>query len=292
MSLFTGTGVAMVTAFSKNGLNLDAQGKIIDHIIDGGCEALFVCGTTGEPCTMSQQEQEDLIAFSIEKTAKRVPVFVGSGGNDTAESIRFSKIASDLGADGLMLVTPYYNKCTQKGAVAHFGAIADAVNLPIVVYNVPYRTGFNLLPNSVAELTKFKNIRAVKEASGNVEQMGEIISLTRNKIDLYSGDDALTLPAIAIGAKGGISVAGNAAPKITSDCTRAALKGDYKTAQELYFKLVPFIKALFAETSPVPIKYAMRKLGFDAGLPRQPLLDIERENAVKMDAALKALGLV
>lgn len=277
MSLFKGLGVAMITPFDKNGVNFDAAGKIIEHIIGGGASSLIVLGTTGEPSTMSQTECDDMIRFTIEKTAKRVPVIVGAGTNSTEKTIQSSLNAERLGADGLLIVTPYYNKCTQNGLVAHYKAVAESVKTPIITYSVPGRTGVNILPETALRLSDIKNIVAIKEASGNIDQVQEIIRLTKGKTDVYLGDDNLTYTGMALGAKGVISVVGNVIPDKMSTLTSLMLNGEYDKARELNFKLCPIYKALFVEVNPIPVKWAMNYIGLNAGVPRLPLTPLDEK---------------
>lgn len=292
MALFKGSGVAMITPFDENGIAFDALDKLIAHLLKGGTNAIFTCGTTGEPSTMTENERLSVIDFTLKKVNKRIPVFAGSGGNNTAEAALFSRKCENLGVDGLLVVTPYYNKCTQNGAVAHYKAISDAVNIPIVAYNVPTRTGFNLLPTTVQKLTDIKNVRAVKEASGDICQMLDIAALTRGRLDLYSGDDSLTVPAVSLGAMGVISVAANVVPDKIAQMTALALKGDYENAREIQFQLSPLMKALFSEVNPIPCKKALQFLGFAVGAPRLPLTEMETEHSEKLKDEMRKLGLV
>ncbi|MCL2062245.1 MAG: 4-hydroxy-tetrahydrodipicolinate synthase [Firmicutes bacterium] len=292
MSLFKGSGVAMVTAFSDSGINYGAQEKIIQHILQGGTNAIFVCGTTGEPSTMTAAEREALLDFTIKTVNKRVPVYAGSGGNNTAETVRFSRRCQDIGADGLMVVTPYYNKCTQNGLVQHYAAIGEAVNIPIIAYNVPGRTGVDIKPETAARLAQIKNIRAIKEASGDIHQISETMRLTQGKLITYSGDDSLTLPAVALGAAGVVSVAANVIPDKVSLLTKLALDGKFSAAAKEHFAAAPLMKLLFCEVNPIPVKKALQFLGFDAGIPRLPLTEMEKENAVLLHAEMQRLGLI
>lgn len=292
MSIFTGVGVAMITPFNENGVNFDAFGKHIDFLLENKVDALFVLGTTGEPSTMTLAEKESVLTFALEKVNKRVPVFAGSGGNNTAEAIKFSVRAEELGADGLLVVTPYYNKCTQNGVVAHYKAISDAVNIPIIAYNVPTRTGFNIAPATVLKLADIKNVVAIKEASGDIDQVLDVAAITRGKLDFFSGDDSLTVPAMSIGAKGVISVAANIIPRQMQQMTSLCLEGDYKAASEIHFEFAPFVKALFSEVNPIPCKHAANLLGFDMGIPRMPLTEMEKDNADKLEAIMRSINLI
>ncbi len=292
MPLFKGSGVAMITAFGQKGINYDAQEKIIEHIITGGSDAIFVCGTTGEPSTMTAAEREALIAFTVKSARGRVPVFAGSGGNNTAEAVQFSKRCEALGADGLLVVTPYYNKCTQNGLIRHFSAIGEAVGIPILVYNVPTRTALNVLPETAEKLAGVKNVRAVKEASGDIHQISEVIRLTGKTLDVYSGDDSLTVPAMSLGAAGVISVAANVIPRQMHDMAVLCASGKFTEAAALHFQYARLMKLLFCEVNPIPVKKAMNLLGFAAGVPRLPLTEMEPDNAERLAKEMKELGII
>lgn len=293
MELFEGCGVALVTPFAKSGkLNFEAFDKLLDRVIGGGADALVVCGTTGEPSTMTLTERESVISHCVSFVRGRVPVYAGSGGNNTAEVIKFSRRCEELGVDGLLVVTPYYNKCTQKGAYLHYKAVSDSMHLPIIAYNVPGRTGFNLLPETVAKLGDLKNVRGIKEASGNMEQMLEVSRLTRGKMTVYSGDDALTVPAMSVGAKGVISVAANVVPEKMSALTHSCLKGDFDKAARISFELYPLMKKLFCEVNPIPCKKALEFVGIEAGIPRLPLTEMEEAHAEELREIMKNLGLI
>ncbi len=292
MSIFTGVGVAMITPFDKQGINFDCFGKIIDYLIDSGVDMLCVCGTTGEPPTMSDNEKQQAIEFTVKKVAGRVPVVAGVGCNCTADTVESAKKAEKLGVDGLLVVTPYYNKCTQKGIVEHYSAIAKSVSTPIIAYNVPGRTGVNILPKTVAKLAEIDGVVGIKEASGNVDQLQEIASLVGDKMDIYLGDDALTYVGMTLGAKGVISVCANVAPKQMLAITEAMARGDYATAKNAQFALLPIIKSLFCEVNPIPVKKGMNFLGFDAGIPRLPLTEMEEENALRLKKDMENLRLI
>ncbi len=292
MSLFTGSGVALITPFTENGVNFDALGKLLDHVIGGKTDALFILGTTGEPSTMTRAEKESVIEYALQKVNKRIPVFVGSGGNNTADVTEWSRRCEAMGADGLLVVTPYYNKCTQNGVIAHYSVVSDAVNIPIVAYNVPTRTGFNMKPETIAKLADVKNVVAVKEASGDIDQLLEVARLTKNKLDFYSGDDSLTVPAMSIGAKGVISVAANVIPEKVHNMTKYCLENDYEKASEIQFEISPFVKSLFSEVNPIPCKKAMQLMGFDVGIPRMPLTEMEPETTAKMAELMRKLKLI
>ena len=292
MSIFTGSGVALITPFTENGVNFDALGKLIDHTVKGKTDAMFILGTTGEPSTMTKSEKESVIDFTMKRVGKKIPVFVGSGGNNTADVIEWSKRVQSMGVDGLLVVTPYYNKCTQNGVLAHYKAVADAVKIPIVAYNVPTRTGFNMKPETIARLADIKNMAAVKEASGDIDQLLEVARLTKGKIDFYSGDDSLTVPAMSIGAKGVISVAANVIPEKVHNMAALCFNNQYEKACEIQFEIAPFVKSLFSEVNPIPCKKALQLMGFDVGIPRLPLTEMEPETTAKMAEHMRKLGLI
>jgi len=277
MSVFKGAGVALSTPFTENGINYNAFESLIEYQIDGGIDCLLVCGTTGEPSTMTKKEKQDAISFVVNQANSRVPVMAGTGGNNTASVIEATKAASDLGADAILVVTPYYNKCTQAGLIKHYEAVAKATKLPVVVYNVPGRTGVNILPSTLKIMADIDNIAAVKEASGNINQIAEIASLCGDKIDIYSGNDDHIVPVLSLGGAGVISVIANVAPKDTHDMVMAFHNGDTKKALELQMKAFPLVKALFKEVNPIPVKAALNMLGFDMGKTRMPLCDPSEE---------------
>lgn len=255
MSVFKGCATALVTPFTKDGIDFEAYGRLIDFQIENGVDALVIVGTTGEPATMTSDERLAVIDFAVRRIAKRVPAIVGTGGNNTADVIAYSKKAEALGADALLVVTPYYNKCTQNGLIAHYNAVADSVNIPIICYNVPGRTGVNILPKTFAEIAKHKNIVGIKEACGNMEQISETALLCDGLADVISGDDGITVPIMSIGGTGVISVASNIAPKYVSEMTGKFLSGDTIAAGNMQLKLLPLVKALFSEVNPIPAKY-------------------------------------
>lgn len=292
MSIFTGAGVALCTPFTQDGVNFDAFGKLIDFQIDGGTDALIVNGTTGEPSTMSEEEKRAALSFALERTAGRIPVIAGTGGNDTKKVIAASIEAQKMGADALLIVTPYYNKATQKGLIAHYTAVADAVDIPIIVYNVPGRTGLNMLPETLAALVEHPNIAGMKEASGNLAQVSEMARLCGDKCDLYSGEDGLVVPLLSVGGKGVISVVSNIAPRIMHDMVEKFLSGDIASARELQFKVNPLAAALFCEVNPIPAKTALRLIGIDAGPLRLPLTEMSDANLARLKREMQAFGLI
>jgi len=290
---FTGAAVAIVTPMNENGsVNFAKFAEIIDKQIAAGTDAVIVCGTTGEGSTLSIEEHEAVMKFCIDKVAKRVPVIAGTGSNDTAFSVRLSKEAEAYGADGLLLITPYYNKTSQKGLVAHFGAVAEAVKIPCILYSVPGRTGMNILPETCKELSKFENIVAIKEASGNLSQIARIIALCGDDLAVYSGEDGQVVPIMSLGGKGVISVLSNVAPKETHEMAAACLSGDFKTGAALQLKYLALIDALFSDVNPIPVKEAMNLMGMNVGpcrLPLVPMSDAARENLKNQLAAVNLL---
>ena len=291
MRIFTGSGVAIVTPFNESGVNFDAFGRLIDFQIEQGTDAIIVCGTTGEPSTMTTQEKEAAIGFAIQHVNGRVPVVAGTGGNNTADVIAASKHAQELGANGLLIVTPYYNKCTQAGAVAHYYAVADAVDLPIIVYNVPSRTGFNVLPETLLKMSEHPNIAAMKEASANITQIVEMFRLCGDSVDFYSGNDDHIFPLLALGGQGVISVVANVAPKDTHELVAAYHRGDTGASRALQFKLNPLVQALFTEVNPIPVKAGLNLMGFNMGNPRLPLTPISQGNLDKLRTAMINYGI-
>ena len=293
MAIFTGAGVAFVTPMKENGdVNYEVLGEMIEEQIAGSTDALIICGTTGESSTLSHEEHLDVIKYAIDKVAKRIPVIAGTGSNCTGTAIYLSQEAEKYGADGLLLVTPYYNKATQKGLIRHFTAVADSVKTPIILYNVPSRTGCNILPETAVELAKnVENIVAIKEASGNISQIAKLMQLADGCIDVYSGNDDQIVPILSLGGKGVISVLSNVAPKETHDIVQLYLDGKVKESCALQLKALPLIDALFCEVNPIPVKAALNLMGKKAGMLRGPLTEIEEEHARKLAQALKDFGI-
>lgn len=285
--LFKGTATALITPFTDNGVDFPALDRLLDFQVENGVDALVILGTTGEPATMTLDEKKSVIEFVVKKLKGKLPIIVGTGANSTASAIEMSLLAESMGADGLLVVTPYYNKCTQDGLVAHYTAIADAVHTPIICYNVPGRTGVNMLPATFAKIAKHKNVVAIKEASGNMEQIEECIRLAGDDATVISGDDGITVPIMAMGGVGVISVASNVIPRFTSDMTRYALDGDFATASKMQLKMLPLVKALFCEVNPIPAKKGAQILGFGNGKLRLPLTEMTEENTARLSAALK-----
>ena len=289
--LFTGSGVAIVTPFTQNGIDFPKLGELIDFQIKGNTDAIIICGTTGESSTMSEEEHKSAIKFAVEKTAGRVPVIAGTGSNNTQHCVELSKYAEDVGADGLLIVTPYYNKTTQKGLIEHYSYIAKSVNIPIILYNVPSRTGLNLVPETVKALSAVENIVAVKEASGDISQVAAIASLCGNDMHIYSGNDDQVVPILSLGGKGVISVSANIIPREMHDMVIKYLEGNVKESMEIQLNMIGLLKALFVEVNPIPVKAAMNMLGYNSGKCRLPLTDMAENNAEFLKNALKNYGL-
>ena len=289
--IFTGMASAMITPMNAQGVDYEAMGRFIEFQIENGINALVVMGTTGENATLEPWEQKEVIRFTVEKVNHRVPVIAGTGTNNTAHVLQNTKNACEVGADAVLVVTPYYNKGTQKGLITHFTAVADASSVPVILYNVPSRTGVNLLPKTVAELAKHPNIVAIKEASGNMAQLVELMALCGDKIDVYSGEDALTVPMLAMGAAGTISVLSNVAPKESVAMTDAFFAGKIEEAAQWQCKLLPLINALFSEVNPIPVKAAVSALGFGEDYLRLPLTPMEEGHREAMLAEMRKLGM-
>ncbi len=294
MSIFKGAGVAIVTPFTQDDkVNFEELGKMIDFQIASGTDAIIICGTTGESSTLSHEEHDACIKFAVEHTAKRVPVIAGTGSNSTAEAIRLSTHAQKNGADALLLVTPYYNKATQKGLIEHYTAIANSVDLPIILYNVPSRTGVNILPQTAVTLAKnVKNIVAIKEASGNISQVAELAALADGCIDIYSGNDDQVVPLLSLGGIGVISVLSNVMPKLTHDMVMSYLNGDVKLSCQLQLSVMNLIKALFCEVNPIPVKEALNMMGWNVGGLRSPLCELEPQHRELLRKELAAMKLI
>ena len=292
MKLFKGSGVAIVTPFNDEGINFDKLRELLEWHIKEETDAIIICGTTGESATMSDEEKKEAIKFTVDVINKRIPVIAGTGSNNTMHSIELSKYAESVGADGLLVVTPYYNKTTQKGLIEHYTAIADNVNIPIVIYNVPGRTGLNILPKTIAKLTKHPNICAVKEASGNIAQVAEIARLCDDDFYIYSGNDDMVVPLLSLGGVGVISVVANILPKDTHNMVMSYLNGDLDTSRKLQLDMKPLIDALFIETNPIPVKEAMNLLGMEVGPARLPLTTMEENNLQILKNELKSYGLM
>ena len=293
MSIFTGAGVAIVTPMKENGdVNFEKLGEILEEQIAEGTDAIVICGTTGESATLSHEEHLAAIKYTIEKVNKRIPVIAGTGSNCTETAIYMSKEAESYGADALLLVSPYYNKATQKGLIAHFKAVADSVKLPIILYNIGSRTGINIEPATLAYMAEnIENIVAVKEASGNISQIATLASMTEGKLDIYSGNDDQILPILSLGGKGVISVLSNVAPKYTHDMVMEYLEGNVEKSTQMQLKAMPLIHALFCEVNPIPVKAAMNMMGKEVGPLRMPLTEMEEANKEALKKTMIEFGL-
>ena len=294
MSIFTGAGVAIVTPFYDNGeVNYDRFAELIEYQIAHKTDAIIVCGTTGEASTLSHEEHLDVIKYCVEKVNGRIPVIAGTGSNSTETAIYLSTEAEKYGVDGLLLVTPYYNKATQNGLFAHFKAIADSVKIPALLYNVPSRTGCNLAPETIVRLcTEVENIVGVKEACGNISQIAKLMSIADGKVDLYSGNDDQIVPILSLGGKGVISVLSNVAPVETHEICQKFFEGDVAGSAALQLRAMELIGALFCEVNPIPVKKAVSLMGFEAGPLRMPLTEMDPANAEKLQNAMKKFGIL
>lgn len=291
-TIFTGAATAIVTPFKNGAVDYDMYGTLIDWQIEQGIDAIVTVGTTGEGPTLTHEEHREVIRYCVEKVAHRVPVIAGTGSNCTEEAIGLTKFAAQVGADAALLVTPYYNKATQAGLVASFTVVADAADLPCVLYNVPGRTGCNIQPATVVKLAEHPMICAVKEASGNISQVAQIAALAGDKIDIYSGNDDQVVPIMALGGKGVISVLSNVAPAATAEMCRRMLAGDVAGARELQLKYLPLIDALFCEVNPIPVKAAMAAMGYGENSLRLPLTCMEPAHEERLLGCMRDLGII
>ena len=294
-TIFTGAGVAIVTPMNADGsINFDKLGELIEWQIAEGTDAIIICGTTGESSTMGDDEHVEAIRYAIEKVNHRIPVIAGTGSNHTEYAVGLSKKAEELGADAVLLVTPYYNKTSQKGLIVHYTTIANAINIPIILYNVPSRTGVNITPETLKELSKVKNIVAVKEASGNISQIARVAALCGDELDIYSGNDDQIVPIMALGGKGVISVLSNVMPKETHEITQLCLENKYPEANAKMNKLLDLANSngLFCDVNPIPVKEALNLMGWDVGECRLPLVKMEDAKIEKLRAKMAELGLV
>jgi len=289
--LFTGCGTALITPFNENGINFEEFEKMIEFQIKEEADAIIVCGSTGEYSTMTDEEQKATIKFAIDTARKRIPVIAGTGSNNTAHAVQTSKYAESVGADGLLIVTPYYNKTTQEGLIKHYEAIANEVSLPIIIYNVPVRTGLNVLPDTFLKLSKIENIAAVKEASGNISQIAEISNLCRENLAIYSGNDDQILPVLSVGGVGVISTISNIIPKDVHNMVDYFMNGKIKESMLLQLNTLNLTSALFSEVNPIPVKEAMNMIGFNAGVPRLPLVPLSPTGKEKVRKALLEYGI-
>lgn len=294
MAVFKGAGVAIVTPFHEDGsVNYDKFAETIEDQISGGTDAIIVCGTTGESACLSEEEHVDVVKFCIERVAKRIPVIAGTGSNCTDTAVHLSMDAEKYGADGILTVSPYYNKATQNGLYAHYRKIAESVKIPMILYNVPSRTGCNIAPETVARLCKdVPNVAGVKEASGNISQVVKLMSIADGKVDLYSGNDDQIVPLMSVGGIGVISVLSNIAPKQTHDICQKFFDGDVAGAAKLQLDAIDLIDALFCEVNPIPVKTALNIMGKEVGPLRMPLSPMEEKNKERLKASMKAYGLI
>ncbi len=292
-TIFTGAGVAIVTPMNPDeSINFDRLGQIIDNQIENGTDAIVICGTTGESATMTDQEHVDCIEYAVKRVNGRVPVVAGAGSNHTSYAVWMSKEAKRVGADALLHVTPYYNKTSQTGLIRHFNAVADATDLPIILYNVPSRTGVNITPATYRELAKHPNIVAAKEASGNISQIAQIAQACGDELDLYSGNDDQIVPLLSLGAKGVISVLSNIMPRETHDICRLFFEGKIAESRALQLKLLPLINALFSDVNPIPVKEAMNMMGWECGECRLPLVSMQPQAKEHLRVLMQEQGLV
>ena len=287
--LFKGCGTAISTPFDENGVNLKEFEKLIEDQIQNKVDAIIVCGTTGESSTMTTEEKKQAIECAVKTANGRIPVIAGTGGNNTKQVIENSKLAESLGVDGLLIVTPYYNKCTQKGLVEHYKVIAQSVSLPIILYSVPSRTGVNIEPKTCLELSKIENIVAIKEASGNISQVAEIAHLCGDDLHIYSGNDDQILPILSLGGLGVISVLSNVKPEYTHNIVQNFFDGDIQKATKMQLDALPLIRALFSEVNPIPVKAALNIQGYNFGTPRLPLTPMTAEKMVVLKQALNKI---
>ena len=290
--IFRGAGVAIITPFTETGVNYNELGRIIEDQIAGGTDAIVITGTTGESATMTDAEHREAIRYTVEKVGGRIPVVAGTGSNETSYAIELSQYAEKVGADALLLVTPYYNKCTQNGLVAHYTKIADSVGIPAILYNVPSRTGVDIKTETYAKLSQHPRIVGVKEASGDLSAILRLRAATGDDFAVYSGNDDQIVPILSLGGSGVISVLSNVAPRVAHDICQHYFDGDVRTAAKMQIDYTDLIDALFCEVNPIPVKTAMRRLGYDAGPLRMPLSEMEPAHAAQLDAALRKHGLL
>ena len=290
--IFKGCGTALATPFDESGINFKVFEEMIESQIENGVDALIVCGTTGESSTMTEKERKDAIKFVVDIAKKRVPVIAGTGSNNTAQAMLMSKYAEEVGADACLVVTPYYNKTTQGGLVAHYSAVASRTKLPIILYSVASRTGVNILPETCLELSKIPNIVAIKEASGNISQIAKIAELCGDNLHIYSGNDDQVIPILSLGGLGVISVLSNVAPKYTHDMCINYFDGKHDEALKMQLDALNLISSLFSEVNPIPVKYALNLMGYDFGKPRLPLVELTDKNKVVLENEMKKMRLI
>lgn len=292
MAIFKGSGVAIVTPFRNEGIDFKKLEELLEWHVNEGTDAIIICGTTGEATTMTEEEKKETIKFTVNVINKRIPVIAGTGTNDTLKSIKMSKYAESVGVDGLLIITPYYNKTNNEGLLKHFEAINNAVSIPIIVYNVPSRTNLNITPEQLLKLSKLENIKAIKEASGNISQIAKMKSLCGDSIDIYSGNDDQIIPIMSLGGIGVISVVANIVPKVIHELTTAFLNKNYDKALKLQLEYLDLCNTLFIETNPIPIKTAMNLASKDVGLLRLPLYEMDENNKNKLILVLKKYNLI
>lgn len=285
--IFKGCGTAIATPFDEKGVNFKVFGDLIEKQISEGVDSIIVCGTTGEAATMTDQERKDTIKFVVDKVNRRIPVIAGTGSNNTKAAIEMTKYAESIGVDGALVVTPYYNKTTQKGLIEHYKAIANGTSLPIIVYSVPSRTGVNVLPETCLELSKMENIVAIKEASGNISQVAKIASLCGDNLNIYSGNDDQIVPVLSIGGIGVISVLSNIYPKYTHEMAYNYLEGNIAEATRKQLACLNVVDNLFSEVNPIPVKAALNLVGYDYGIPRLPLIEMSKDKKDKLKQAMR-----
>lgn len=290
-TLFTGAGTALITPFTEDGVNFEALGNIIEFQIENKADALIICGTTGEAATMPDKEHLSVIEYAVKSAAGRIPIIAGTGSNDTAHCVELSQEAQNLGADGLLIATPYYNKCTQKGLLLHFDKIFEKIHLPVILYNIPGRTGMQFALDTIKELAKDERVVGVKEASGSIEYLTDLVHACPD-LDIYSGNDDMVVPLLSLGGKGVISVLSNIAPKETHDLCQKFFDGDVKGSLKLQMEYLDLIHALFCEVNPIPVKTAMNLMGFAAGPLRLPLCEMEDRNLARLKSAMAERGLI
>ena len=291
--IFTGAGVAIVTPFHADGsVNYEGLKTLLEYQIENGTDAIVICGTTGESATLSHEEHTDVIRFTVDTVAHRIPVIAGTGSNDTAYALKLSNEAENAGVDGLLMVTPYYNKASQEGLIRHYNYVADRVSTPIILYNVPSRTGCEIKPETTAELAKHKMIYGIKEATGNLSTIAKTISLCPDDFSIYSGNDDQITPIMSLGGKGVISVLSNVAPQVAHDIAASALNGDFATSRKLQLEYLDLCNDLFMDVNPIPVKAALRQMGFDVGPLRLPLCDMPSSKEANLLKTMQKHGLV
>ena len=289
--IFKGCGTAIATPFNDTGVNFEEFAKLLEEQVEQGIDSIIVCGTTGESSTMTEEKKKQTIKFAVDTINKRVPIIAGTGGNNTKSVIEMSKYAETIGADGLLIVTPYYNKTTQNGLIQHYKIIAENTSLPIILYNVPGRTGLNIEPNTCKELSKIENIVAIKEASGNLSQVAKIAALCKDNLNIYSGNDDQILPVLSLGGLGVISVLSNIEPKFTHQMVYNYFKGDTKKATEMQLKCLDLVNNLFSEVNPIPVKAALNMYGYEFGIPRLPLVEMAEDKKEKLKISIQEFKL-